>query len=400
MSRRSLIKGSVGLIAAPAIIGLFPRGASASTTWYVATTGSDTTGNGTDNNPYATINQAGSVANPGDTVLVLSGTYSETSAGNFYTSYHGITYKSAVRWGAKIVPSATTYTKVAFEIDQGNNCVVDGFDIDGSGPNAGMWAGGIISTGSNTIIRNCRVCNIATAWPAATNPDGGAGIEIDGYYGGTGGLITNCVVGNVGVAGRAFIRHCLYLSAYGVCCENNILYKALDGYGINCWHGASHLIISNNLIFNCLGGIINGSGEITPGGQYYTRGNDFTMIFNNIVINGFTGSGSPVVGIYEYVNRSSGGSLGTHNQYSNNCVLGMDTPWIMVNGTHVNDVNVLPTFVNYRADGSGDYHSVAGSSAIGAGIASLGGNSAPSVDLDGRSRSVPACDLGPYQFVP
>jgi hypothetical protein len=206
----------------------------------------------------------------------------------------------------------------------------------------------------------------------------------------------------VGVADphRAFLYHCIYLSAYGISCENNIIYKALDGYGINCWHGASYLTIANNLVFNCAGGILNGSGDLTVGGQYYTDGNDFTLIFNNIVINGFTGSSFPVFGIYEYVNRSSGGSLGTHNQYSNNCAVWMDTPRRMVNGTNVNDVNVVPTFVNYRADGSGDFHSVAGSSAIGAGVASLGGNPAPSVDFDGRSRSGEACDLGPYQFVP
>ncbi|SVB21778.1 uncharacterized protein METZ01_LOCUS174632, partial [marine metagenome] len=45
--------------------------------WYVATTGSDETGNGTDINPFATIQTAIDSSSDGDTVLVGSGTYVE-----------------------------------------------------------------------------------------------------------------------------------------------------------------------------------------------------------------------------------------------------------------------------------------------------------------------------------
>jgi hypothetical protein len=151
------------------------------------------------------------------------------------------------------------------------------------------------------------------------------------------------------------------------------------------------------LVLNSAAGILIGSGDINENSCYYKEGNDFSTIFNNIVLNGFTDSGTPVYGIYEDVNAATGGILGTRNQYSNNCVMNMDTPWHMVNGTHVNDINVAPTFVNYRADGSGDYHPRPGSSAIQAGIASLGGNSAPSTDLNGRLRPLGvAPNLGPY----
>ena len=44
---------------------------------YVATTGSDITGNGTSGNPYKTIRKAASVVTPGTTVLVRAGTYIE-----------------------------------------------------------------------------------------------------------------------------------------------------------------------------------------------------------------------------------------------------------------------------------------------------------------------------------
>ena len=45
--------------------------------WYVATTGSDATGDGSEGNPFATIQTAINVSNDGDSVLVAAGTYVE-----------------------------------------------------------------------------------------------------------------------------------------------------------------------------------------------------------------------------------------------------------------------------------------------------------------------------------
>ena len=45
--------------------------------WHVATTGSDTTGDGTEGNPFATIQTAIDSSSDGDTVLVSAGTYVE-----------------------------------------------------------------------------------------------------------------------------------------------------------------------------------------------------------------------------------------------------------------------------------------------------------------------------------
>ena len=97
---------------------------------------------------------------------------------------------------------------------------------------------------------------IATAPPGSSNGKGAAGIQIDGYSGDSGGLIRNNVVGNVGRYNPGpNLRHCIYLSAYGTTLQNNIIFGCREGYGIVSWHGASHLNISNNLIFASARGI-------------------------------------------------------------------------------------------------------------------------------------------------
>ena len=50
---------------------------SFASTIHVATTGSDDTGDGSEANPYATIQRGVDESNQGDTVLVFSGTYFE-----------------------------------------------------------------------------------------------------------------------------------------------------------------------------------------------------------------------------------------------------------------------------------------------------------------------------------
>jgi hypothetical protein len=49
--------------------------------WYVATTGNDTTGNGSSGNPYATLQKAHDVASANDTVYIAAGTYTATCSG-------------------------------------------------------------------------------------------------------------------------------------------------------------------------------------------------------------------------------------------------------------------------------------------------------------------------------
>lgn len=377
-----LLLVSVGAAVAPPAI--------AASALYVSPTGSDSNP-GTATSPFATIQRASTAAAPGTTVYVAPGTY----VGDTYVTAPGVTYQSVLKWGAVLVPPKTTATQMAFWNDHAANVTIDGFLIDGGGANAGQWSWGIYCAATNCTIRNNQVINIATANPAATNGNGGAGVEIDGYYGDTGGSITNNVIGNVGMANPDYNTiHCMYLATYGTKVTNNIVSGCHEGFGIESWHGASHLTIANNLIFRAVRGIQIGSGDV--GGQMYAGGNDYSMVFNNIVYDA-ENNGGTIIGVSEQADPSSGGLIGSHNQYSNNCVSVADA-WDLAVSTHVNDANGTPTFLNYQPDGSGDYRLANGSYCTDRGTSSLGGQPAPATAFDGVARPVgPAYDIGPYE---
>jgi hypothetical protein len=68
-----------------ALLILVPRLSLAATTYYVATTGSDSA-QGTESSPFASVNKANSVVAPGDIVYIRGGTYQITAGTNNCTS--------------------------------------------------------------------------------------------------------------------------------------------------------------------------------------------------------------------------------------------------------------------------------------------------------------------------
>ncbi len=134
--------------------------------------------------------------------------------------------------------------------------------------------------------------------------------------------------------------------------------------------------IANNLVFNCgQGGILIAANQVIA---------DNFLVVNNIAIHNLH------LGIYEY------GQTGLHNRFLNNLVYGNPINLLLQHGNKgQGTLMVDPRLVNYRADGSGDYHLSAGSPAIGAGT-SIG---APAIDMNGLSRTIGrAVDIGPYAY--
>lgn len=373
------------------------------TTWYVATTGSDSNP-GTAGSPFLTIAKGCTSAAAGDTVTVADGNYqgsiyiTTTSANG--TSSLPITLKSTNKYGAKIkalsATGAGSGNNAAFEVRR-DWWIIDGFEVDGSGGYTGSgntwtiggtpWHLGIFMTGSNCITKNCHVHDLSRD---VSTGGGGAGIQSEYFYGGNDNQVLYCWVHNIGPVTPNNFVHGIYISTRAIIL-GNLVYKSA-GTNIHSWHAAQNVIVANNTSFSAGEACIllgTGDGGAIAGGLTGCR------TFNNIcrdspygiIENGTIGAGHPNLFDHNLVYNCT-------TRYS---LLGSDA------GTQTNDTNADPLMVSFIAAGGGDYHLLSTSPVRNIGIASLGtsptGN-APTIDIDGTTRPLGAAyDYGAYEFV-
>jgi hypothetical protein len=350
------------------------------TNLYVSATGADSN-DGSQNTPFRTILAASQHAQAGTVVHVGAGTY----AGGFTTAASGtaaahITYVSDTPGAAKIVGGGTAADAMGWW-NKGDYVDIKGFEIDGSGSQATSWRFGFYGSGSHDTFQGNKVHDILTDATAFANAkasgNGGAGAEMDNYYGATDGSILGNVIYNIGPSGQSTsLVQAIYQTESGTV-ANNIVYN-VAGAGVSLWHGAQHINIVNNTIDNARdGGIDVGSGD---GGSSSTTG-DYVAVANNTVTNSSWG-------ILE------SGTTGVHNTYVDNLFYG-DTSWnvklqngLTATGTVVAD----PKFVNTAGH---DYHLQSSSPAINTGTAS----GAPATDFAGTARPQGGgYDIGAYEY--
>jgi len=334
----------------------------------VAPGGSDSA-DGSAQHPWATIQYAADAVVAGDMVHVAPGTYKGAiSSDASGTSSARIVFVSDTKWGAKI---RTTGVDTAWNND-GDYVSIQGFDVSGDGRT------GILNNGSYGFITGNYVHDI----PANnTGSNGGSGINT-GDYGSSGTVIMDNRVQRIGNYTNPDDSHSvqgIYISNAKVTVQNNIVGQ-IEAYGIHCWHAAVGGTITNNVVFaSGASGVVVGDGD-SPGGVVA----DNFVVSNNILLKN-TDYG---------INNS--GSVGTHNQYLNNCISGNgrgDTDLDSGN-TATGTVTADPQFVNFQLDGTGDYHLKAGSPCIDAGIQT----GAPTTDMDGTPRpQAGGYDIGAYE---
>lgn len=335
-----------------------------------------------------TITRAAALAKPSTTVHVAPGTYTESvvsSTSGTSTGY--IYYVSDTKWGAKIVPPASSAGGAGWR-QKGNYVWIVGFDINGSTVPAG-WRHGIWNSGSNVTVRDSHIHRIGNGAPC--NNNGGAGIMEDGYSGGRYQDVLNNVVNNVGPAGCWYF-HGIYMASYDFKVQNNISYGNAS-VGIAGNHDVGRGYVTNNTVFR------NGRRGISlQGNDFYfdTAGGPFTVENNIVYDNNLDGpyNDGSATGISVF-GTLRGTSVIRNNYSANN----RNTEIFMKSGFGSVDSNITtgtPGFVNYRTDGTGDYRLASSSAMIDKGIAT----NAPAVDLDYRKR--PQCagiDLGAHEFV-
>ena len=340
---------------------------------YVATTGSDRNP-GSEAEPFRTIQRAANLATAGTTVHVAPGTYRE----NVRTTVHGkaaarIRYVSDTKWGARIIGSGTE----AMWTNEGNYTDVAGFDISGSGRL------GILNRASHTLMAGNHVHHLAVS--GGCSASGGAGI-VNANYGASDGDVIGNVVHDIGVPGKCSGVQGIYSSNLRGRIYNNIVYRS-SAYGIHLWHAADNVTIANNTVFangaaGMGGGIIIGAGD-SPGGVVLNH----TKVINNIVVN------NPDSAIKEYCYKGEE-CTGAENTIANNLVYGNGSGISLRMGAASGTIAADPQFVDYRPDGTGNYHLKRTSPAINKGLAAF----APATDIDNAPRPRgTAPDIGAYE---
>lgn len=301
---------------------------------YVAPDGADSNP-GTRSAPFLTLARADAVAVAGTIIHVAPGSYqvdapTPQSAG-IITSRSGtkssrIRFVSDVRWGAKIVVSGSG---IAWH-SSGNFVDIEGFDISGTGRH-GILADGTHLTISNNFIHDLTVSGGCTG-------NGGAAIDTNGGSGYV--LIKGNVIRNIGYAMRGM---CNTVQGIYIANPNNIvvgnIVSGVAAAGIQQWHGATISTIMNNTVFHCKIGILIGGGDAGA----LPEGSSDNFVTRNIIYDNIA------YGIVE------GGKVGVNNRYIDNWVHSSGTN-MRVTGQESGTILAAPSFVEYRADGTGDYH--------------------------------------------
>ena len=251
MKRTFIILFALALALGISLVATMPVAADPGTTYYVSTTGSDVTGDGSYSNPWATIQHAVDNVSSGDTIMVAPGTYTGAIVDK------GVTI-SGLGPGDSIIDTGVCYNsgcspayKTAFRLDAG----ADGAEISDFTVNCdvntsfyfAIFARAIDDVTIDSLEINDTVQGISN-W-------GGSGWEI------TNNTITDTVAAGGGGIG-ILVGARAATSGYGTCCDNLVQYNTVDASASAEDYSCPAICLSYDLRY---GGYlaVNGSEDIS-----------------------------------------------------------------------------------------------------------------------------------------
>jgi hypothetical protein len=305
---------------------------------------------------YTTIREAVDNANPGDTIRVAEGTYTEnlTIDGKTLTLRGGYTI-SGTQWltdtGETVIDGNGADRTFLIH---GNNSMLESLTITGGHtPDGECWGGGVWVTDGNVTIRDSLITG---NWADCS----GAGVEVNSDW---------------GPAHLTLVDSIVFDNQSGGECG-----------GVSVWHTGAHL--TNTLIISNTGG--NGSA---------LRVEDSDVTIQNCTV--ADNQGGVAINVYDTDGQPDALTLRNTIAWGNtdsNLACTVQTCTVTYSDVGggwpgVDNINADPQFADRT---NGDYHLLPWSPCIDAGTAT----DAPDHDLDGVSRPQNAgYDLGAYEFV-
>jgi len=375
------------LLVLTGVLTLFGQCASAAT-YYVATTGSDSNP-GTASAPFRHLSKGAAAAtNPGDTVIVMDGTYDNEGQidPNYVVTLNSsgaagnpITFKAQNR-GKAVLDSMNTATGTTcngaysyFNLRNAAFIVIQGFVIQ-RGCHEGIHSN---DSAHDITIRWNEIKNIANH--TQTDQIGQDGIYLNNAeynFIFDGNLFHD--IGRTDGQTLNHFDHGIYTHASNVTIMNNVFYNMNKGFCIQLADGANTMLIANNTF--ALSNVVTGeSGQI----MFWNTNSNIT-VRNNIFYNP---NGSAITRYSATITGSA---------FDHNLIYGVSTVISDVTGFTIgtNQIGPNPLFVN-ASTAPYDFHAQLGGAGIDAGV----NLSAVLFDFDGVARPQgPSTDVGAYEY--
>jgi len=245
--------------------------------WYVATTGSDSTGDGSEENPFATIQKGVDVANDMDTVYVSNGIYE----GGIVISNKAISLIGESREGTKINQPISSPQISIVDCQEGTTRV-ENFTIKQGSSNNG---GGIYSSESTVEINSVDFIN------NSSSNNGAAINSIESTVKVQNSTFSHNTSDNLG--GAIYVDPLTTCEIYNSSFDNN---GALWGGAIATVGGGKLLVEGCNISFNLASGNNPNPNQNYPtfggGGGIYQEWSDSLEIYDSEITNNTAATGA------------------------------------------------------------------------------------------------------------